>query len=271
MLNTEKRNPKTTHIDKMETCDILTVMNAENRLVNDAIDLVIPQICLAVDAIVHAFETGGRLFYIGAGTSGRLAVTDAAECPPTFGVDRALVTGIIAGGEKSMTQAAEAEEDRADMGAADLLAHHIHPNDVVVGLSAAGNAAYVAGALRCAKQNGCTTIGIFCNAGTLLDEISDIPICVDTGPEVITGSTRLKAGTAQKLVLNMLSTASMIKTGKVYENLMINLKPVNQKLKNRCIRIISEITGANSEACAHALDQTGGNVRQAIQWMKERG
>lgn len=265
MLNTEKRNPRTMHIDKMSTTEILKVMNEENRRVNDALDEAIDEIALAVDAIVNAFENGGRLFYIGAGTSGRLGVVDAAECPPTFGVEKGLVIGIIAGGEKCMTQASENEEDKAESGRADIAAYNIDKNDVVVGISAAGNAAYVNEALKYAKSVGSATVGICCNKGTLIDKTADISICLDTGAEVITGSTRLKAGTAQKLVLNMLSTASMIKTGKVYENLMINLKPVNEKLEKRCKSIISEITGADNETSGKALVEANGNIRGAIE------
>ena len=269
MLNTEKRNPASMHIDRMTTEEMLRVMQDENRNAVEAVNEVLPEIGKAVDAIVASFENGGRLFYIGAGTSGRLAVVDASECPPTFGVEPELVTAIIAGGVKCMTSASENEEDRGENGIADLKAKGVCGKDVVVGLSASGGAAYVVEALRYAESLGCVTVGVCCNRDTKLEKASQIAICPDTGPEVVTGSTRMKAGTAQKLILNMLSTAAMIKTGKVYENLMINLKPVNEKLERRCVRILQEITGADEAAAENALKQAEGNLRNAIAILKQ--
>lgn len=265
MLNTEKRNKKTTHIDKMGTSEMLAIINEENHNAVRAVEAELKHIAEAVDAIVISFENNGRLFYIGAGTSGRLAVADAAECPPTFGIEAELVTGIIAGGAESMVRASENAEDSEENGIRDILEHKINRGDVLVGISASGGAAYVVGAMKKAKEIGCTTVALTCNAGSPIDKLGDIKICTDTGAEVITGSTRMKAGTAQKLVLNMLSTCAMIKTGKVYENLMINLSPTNIKLKNRMIGIVTEILCCDCQTAERLLEKHSWNIRSVVE------
>ena len=271
MLNTEKRNPKTTHIDKMTTMEMIQVINEENYNAVKAVEDELENIALAIDAITDSLNQGGRLFYIGAGTSGRLAVVDAAECPPTYGVPKELVTGIIAGGTACMMNASENAEDNEENGIKDILSHGIKKGDVLVGISAAGGAAYVLGAMKTARSMGCVTVALTCNAGTPIDQFGDIKICTDTGAEVVTGSTRMKAGTAQKLVLNMLSTCAMIKTGKVYENLMINLAPTNLKLRNRVIGIVMEILACSSEEAVQLLDEHEWNIRRTVESYKERG
>ena len=264
MHATEMRNERTTHIDKMSTMEMLTVINDENRRSVEAVQATLPQIAKAVEAVAAAFEKGGRLFYVGAGTSGRIAVMDAAECPPTFGVDYGQVVAIIAGGQKTLVRAAENEEDNEEQGIADLLAHSITEKDVVMGISASGNAAYVTGALKKAKDLGCVTVSLSSNLPCRIADVADIAIFADTGAEVITGSTRMKAGNAQKFVLNMITTGAMIKTGKVYENLMINLRPTNEKLTRRVISIVREITGADEETAKKALDENGWNIRDTV-------
>ena len=211
-------------------------------------------IALAVDAIAASFANGGRLFFIGAGTSGRLGVLDASECPPTFGVDRSMVTGIIAGGRECMFAAGEGAEDRADNGAADVVAHGLSRGDVLVGVSVAGGAAYVVGAMQKAHELGAVTVALTCNPDTPIEKESDICICTDTGPEVITGSTRMKAGTAHKMVMNILTTCAMVKNGKVYENMMVNLRPMNIKLKDRMVRITADICHCTKEEAYAKLE-----------------
>jgi len=264
MLKTEMRNPKTTHIDKMSALEIASVMNEENAIAVQAVNAELPQIAKAIERIAQALQCGGRLFYVGAGTSGRLGIIDASECPPTFGVSRDTVIGIMAGGLPALVNASENREDDPEASVAELRQYGLNEKDVVVGISAAGGAAYVCNAIRYAKSLGCTTVGITSNKGTLLEQEAEIPISPDTGPEVITGSTRLKAGTAQKLILNMLSTGAMIQSGYVYENLMINLKPTNSKLKDRVIRIVSEITGENMESAQARLEANGWSIKEAI-------
>ena len=270
MQKTEERNPRTMNIDKMDTLAMLQVMNEENYNAVKAVEKVLPQVEQAVDAVSIAFKNGGRLFYIGAGTSGRLGVVDASECPPTFGVDPGMVVGIIAGGVKCLYSASENAEDKEECGIEDLAAYNIQKEDVVCGISVAGNAAYVLGALKHAASKGCITIGITSNDDSKLAMQADIAICPDTGAEVITGSTRLKAGTAQKLILNMISTCSMIKQGYVYENLMINLKPSNKKLTDRVIRIVCEITRVQREKAVQALEKSEWDIREAIEYIKSK-
>lgn len=270
MYTTESRNPNTTHIDKATTTEMIKMIQAENLYAVKAIDAAAEQIALAIDAITEKMEKGGRLIYMGAGTSGRLGVLDAAECPPTFGVDKGLVIGIIAGGAKCLTEAAEGEEDDGCAGIKALKDINIAPNDCVVGISAAGNAAFVADALGFAKSIGCLTIGLTSNVNSRLGSESDIPIAIQTGAEVITGSTRMKAGTVQKLVLNMLSTCVMIKTGKVYENLMINLCPTNIKLKKRVISIVCELCECDEEKAVKMLDENEWSIRKTVDAYKER-
>lgn len=264
MQKTEQRNPKTTHIDTMETIDMLKIINEENRRSVDAVEEALNSIAAAVDAVAAAFERGGRLLYVGAGTSGRIAVMDAAECPPTYGVDYNQVVAVIAGGSKTLVRAAENEEDNAEVARKDLLEKNLTAKDVVMGISASGNAAYVEGALKLAKELGCTTVSLSSNEECKIAAVADIVIFTDTGAEVVTGSTRMKAGNAQKFVLNMISTCAMIKTGKVYENLMINLRPTNIKLKQRMIRIVGDILNCSEETAEQLLEQNEWNIRKAV-------
>lgn len=257
LIKTEGRNPNTANIDKLSTLEMVTLINRENRRVEDAIDEVLPEIAEAVDIIAAAMERGGHLIYVGAGTSGRLGVVDASECPPTFGVDFELVRGIIAGGNGAMFKAVEGAEDSAEAGAAAIDADGITENDVVVGISASGRAPFVLGALRRAAEIGAVPIGLSCNPDSPMEALCRVSIAPFVGPEVISGSTRLKAGTAQKLVLNMLSTGAMIKTGKVRGNLMINVRPTNEKLVERATRIIMELAGVSRETAAAALEKYG--------------
>lgn len=270
MKKTKERNPRTMHIDKMSTVEMLKIISDENKNAVIAVDNELENIGKAVDAIAAAFDKGGRLFYVGAGTSGRLGVLDAAECPPTFGVSKDQVIGIIAGGEKCLTSASEGEEDNAVSGRDDLMAYNITEKDVVVGISASGGAAYIIAALTAANEMGAVTVSVTCNKGSEMESIADIAICTNTGAEVVTGSTRMKAGTAQKLVLNMLSTCAMIKTGKVYENLMINLRPVNIKLTQRMIRIVSDITGEDETFSKELLENNNWNIREAVENYKNK-
>ena len=265
MLKTEMRNPDTTNIDRMTTAQMLDIIQRENENAVLSVRNALGEIEIACDIIAEKLSQGGRLIYIGAGTSGRLGVLDATECPPTFGVPRDMVIGIIAGGEKCMFQAAEREEDNYESGIKDLKDKQLTKNDVVVGISASGNAQYVIGAINYANELGCETVGITSNENTLITKSAKISIITDTGAEVITGSTRMKAGTAQKIILNMLSTVAMIKLGNVYENMMINLRPTNEKLKNRMIRIVTEIIGVNEEEAKKLLEKSDWNIRTAVQ------
>ena len=263
-LLTEQANPASAGIDGRSTADILRIINEEDALVAAAVAAEIPQIAHAVDAIVEAIGKGGRVFYIGAGTSGRLGVLDAAECPPTFGVSRELFQGIIAGGEAALARATEASEDDPAGGARDLLARGFRKGDVLVGIAASGRTPYVLGAVEAARKLGSICIGISCTPLSELAQAVEIPITPLPGPEVIAGSTRMKAGTATKLVLNMLSTATMIRLGYVYGNRMVNVKPTNAKLRDRAIRIIADSAGVTADAAEKALDEAQGNVRAAI-------
>ncbi len=267
---TEMRNPDSMNMDKMGTADMARLVIRANydavRAVEDAADAI----AKAVDAIADAFENGGRLFYVGAGTSGRLGVLDAAECPPTFGVPYEQVQGIIAGGKERVFRAGENEEDKYEKGREAIYEHGITSKDVVVGISAAGNAAYVVGAIESAKALGAVTVGISSNPDTKILNVSDIQIFTDTGAEVLTGSTRLKAGTAQKIVLNTLTTCAMAKTGKVYENMMINLSPSNEKLKKRVIRIVTEILSCDDTEAIIRLEKNEWNIRKAVTADKEK-
>lgn len=262
-LKTEGRNQNTLHIDEMSTLDMVTVMNNENRVVEDAIATQLNEIAAAIDIIADALEKGGHLIYIGAGTSGRLGVVDASECPPTFGVDYDLVRGIMAGGEGAMFRAVEGAEDNEALGAHDIEADGVTKGDVVVGLSASGGAPYVLGALKKARELGATPLGITCNPDSRMHPLCEVTIAPYVGPEVITGSSRLKAGTAQKLVLNMLSTGAMVKTGKVVGNLMVNVRPTNVKLRDRCIRILMELGDCDRETAETLIDKHG-DIRKSL-------
>ena len=263
-LVSEDRNPRTMGIDLMSTPDILSVINAEDRLVPDAVAKTLPQVARAVDAIVAAFGKGGRLVYIGAGTSGRLGVLDASECPPTFGVEPGMVIGLIAGGPDALVRATEGAEDRAETGAADLRGIAVSDRDVVVGIAVSGRTPYVIGALNYAKALGATTVALTCNPDSAIARMADISIAPVVGAEVLTGSTRLKSGSAQKLVLNMLTTASMIRIGKTYENLMVDLNASNEKLVARAVRIVMQATNCAMQDAEDALERTGNDVKLAI-------
>lgn len=263
-LATESRNPNTMNIDLMPIREILQVMNDEDQTVPVAVRKELDHIEKAVKFAIESFKKGGRLIYIGAGTSGRLGILDASECPPTFGVDPQMVKGLIAGGEKAFTTAVEGAEDDECSGEDDLKQINLTAKDTVVGIAASGRTPYVVGALHYARKIGAKTVSISNNKNSQIGKIADVAIEVETGPEVITGSTRLKAGTAQKLVLNMISTASMIGIGKVYENLMVDVQPSNQKLVNRSHRIIMEATGVDFETATKYFALAKGNVKAAI-------
>lgn len=264
MLKTEMRNEKTTHLDQMTPLEICEVMNEENMNSVLAVEKALPQIALAVEAATKAIAGGGKMVYIGAGTSGRLGIIDASECPPTFGVDYETVMGIIAGGNQRVFRAGEGDEDRYENGVNDVK-DLLNPGDILVGISAAGGAAYVVGAIEEAKRIGCITVSVSSNSDTAIEKVADIAIVCDTGAEVLTGSTRLKAGNSQKFVLNMLSTGAMIGTGKVYENMMINLKPSNIKLRGRVIRITSAILKVDETKAEELLEKHGWNIRQTVE------
>lgn len=269
-LLTEQRNPASERIDALSTEEILEVMNQEDRKVADAVANRIPDIAMAVHVIAERLEHGGRLFYIGAGTSGRLGVLDASECVPTFNVSPDTVQGVIAGGEQALVHSSEAIEDDPDAGRDDLLARGFGSKDVLVGIAASGRTPYVLGAVEAAHQFGAVTVGISCTPDSELARAVKIPITVLTGPEILTGSTRLKAGTATKLVLNMLSMAVMIRLGYVYGNLMVNIQPTNHKLLDRAIRIIATAAGMDYALASELLEKAGGSVKTAIV-MAKRG
>ncbi len=262
-LKTEQINHNTKNIDKLSTLEMLKAINDEDKKVALAVESELPNIAKAVDMIAGALERGGHLIYIGAGTSGRLGVVDASECPPTYGVDPSLVRGIIAGGNGAMFRSSEGMEDREELGAQSLDSDGVTSADVVVAISASGGAPYCIGALKRAREIGASTVALSCNPSAVMNEFADISISPEVGPEVIQGSTRMKAGTAQKLVLNMLSTGAMVKTGKVYGNLMINVAPTNDKLRRRAIGIITEISGCPTETAAELLDSCG-SIRAAL-------
>ncbi len=243
-------------------------MNREDARVAVAVRRVLPQIARAVDAIVNALESGGRLIYVGAGTSGRLAVLDASECPPTFGTPPRMVQALIAGGERALRHAVEGAEDSAANGARDLRRAGVNRKDVVVGIAASGATPYVLGALQFARERGAKTICVTSNPGSALAKRAHFAIAVDTGPEVVSGSTRLKAGTAQKLVLNMLSTAAMVRIGRVYENWMVGVALTNKKLRRRGTRILEEAAGVSASAAAHALRRAGHDLPTALMMLK---
>jgi N-acetylmuramic acid 6-phosphate etherase len=263
-LVTEGQNPASEGIDALETEAVLRVINAEDRKVAGAVAAEIPNIAKAVDAVVAAFREGGRLFYIGAGTSGRLGVLDASECPPTFGVHPETVQGIIAGGDAALVRAAEQSEDDAEAGARDLRARGFQAKDVLAGIAASGRTPYVLGAVAAARAMGAITVGISCVPDSELSRAVEIAITPLTGPEVIAGSTRLKAGTATKLVLNMLTTASMIRLGHVYGNLMLNVQPRSGKLRDRALRIVERAAAVDRNRAADLMARAGGDVKTAI-------
>ncbi len=263
-MTTETRNPSTMELDQMTSLEIVTAMNREDALVPKAIENVLPQVAAVVDWAVASLRQGGRLFYMGAGTSGRLGVLDAAECPPTFGVSPDLVVGLIAGGDMAFLKAVEGAEDSFDLGRQDLIDHDLRPVDLVVGIAASGRTPYVLGGLAYAKEAGCHTVAISCNAGCDIGRAADLAVEVVVGPEVLTGSTRLKAGTAQKLILNMISTATMVGVGKVYQNLMVDVMQTNEKLHIRAENIVMAATGAERAEAKAAIAAADGSVKTAI-------
>jgi N-acetylmuramic acid 6-phosphate etherase len=263
-LNTEQRNPKSLSIDVMETEEIIALINQEDLLVPNAIAKVIPQISKVVDKITEAFNNGGRLIYVGAGTSGRLGILDASECPPTYGTSPDRVIGIIAGGSDAVNEAIEGAEDNVELGRQDLADIDLTNKDIVVGIAASGRTPYTAAALQYANEIGAVSVAVVCSKDSEMERISKYTIAPIVGPEVITGSTRMKAGTAQKLVLNMLSTASMVKTGKVYSNLMVDVQMTNEKLFKRAENIVKSATGASESEAQAALKDQNNNTKAAI-------
>ncbi|MDQ2787107.1 MAG: N-acetylmuramic acid 6-phosphate etherase [Chloroflexota bacterium] len=264
VLETEKRNPATTAIDRMSALEIARVMNAEDATVAAAVQRELPHIAHAIEGITARLRQGGRLVYMGAGTSGRLGVLDASECPPTFSTPPELVVGWIAGGPDALMRSIEGAEDSVEAGRADATRLGVTAADALVGIAASGRTPYVLGAVTYAKERGALTVGLACNAGTPLAQATDIMIAPVVGPEVIGGSTRLKAGTAQKMVLNMLSTGAMILLGKTYGNLMVDMQPTNDKLRQRAVAIVREVTGLPDQEAKTLLHASDGDVKTAI-------
>ena len=263
-LTTESRNENTMDIDKISTLEMVKVINNEDKKVAEAVEVELPKIAEAIDSITLRMYKGGRLIYIGAGTSGRLGILDASECPPTFGVSEEVVQGIIAGGTEAIFRAKEGAEDSKELAVKDLKGKNITENDIIVGLAASGRTPYVIGGLEYANKIGALTISVTCNANSQVSKTAKISIAPVVGAEVVTGSTRLKSGTAQKLVLNMLSTGAMIKLGKVYGNLMVDVKSTNEKLTQRAKLIVCEATGIDIEEATQVLNETDFDVKLAI-------
>ncbi|RRZ90942.1 N-acetylmuramic acid 6-phosphate etherase [Erwinia sp. 198] len=263
-LISETRNADTIDLDSLSTLEMVTKFNDQDATVAAAVRRTLPQVAQAVDAAAASLQEGGRLIYMGAGTSGRLGVLDASECPPTFGVPHGLVVGVIAGGPGALLKAVEGAEDDEQLGVSDLQALKLTPQDMVVGLAASGRTPYVIGALRFARQSGCRTAAISCNPDSPIAHEAAIAISPVVGPEALTGSTRLKSGTAQKLVLNMISTGAMVKIGKVYQNLMVDMQATNIKLVDRACRMVCQATGCEREEAERALRQTAYEVKTAI-------
>lgn len=263
-MMTETRNPDTMHLDEMSALEIVTAMNREDRKVPEGIEPVLPQIAAVVETVEAAFRNGGRLFYLGAGTSGRLGVLDASECPPTFGVEPGMVVGLIAGGDRALRFPIEGAEDSRELGRKDLEEHDLCARDVVVGIAASGRTPYVLGALEYARSIGCKTAAIACNKGSAVGQAADIAIEAQVGPEVLTGSTRLKAGTAQKMILNMITTGAMVRIGKAYQNLMVDVVQSNEKLETRAENIVMAATGVERSQARQTIDAAGGKVKLAI-------
>ncbi len=263
-LITEQRNPNSMQLDSLSAQELVALINREDQQVALEVEKCLPQIASAVEKIVAAFERGGRLVYVGAGTSGRLGVLDASECPPTYGVKPEMVVGLIAGGDHALRHPIEGAEDNVQQGQADLEEIDFSARDVLVGIAASGRTPYVLGALNYAKQLGATTVSIASNPKSKMAEVADIAIETVVGPEVLTGSSRMKSGTAQKLVLNMLTTASMVLIGKCYQNLMVDVQASNEKLKARALKIVMEATECDNETAANVLAKANGQVKLAI-------
>lgn len=263
-LSTESSNKKTSMLDEMSTKEIISVMNDEDFNVPRAINEQLSEIEMVVNDVVNSFKNGGRLFYVGAGTSGRLGILDAAECVPTFGTDPSMVQGVIAGGEKAITLAVEGAEDDGNLAKEDLKIRNLNKNDVVVGIAASGRTPYVIGAIDYANEIGASTASLACNKDSVIGKHAKNKIEIVVGPEILSGSTRLKSGTAQKLVLNMISTASMVLIGKTYGNLMVDVKPTNKKLIQRSVNIISEVTKVSESTALQYLKDSHMSVKDAI-------
>jgi N-acetylmuramic acid 6-phosphate etherase len=267
-LSTESRNQATENLDRMSALELVTAMNREDAIVPRAIESVLPEIARAVEAIARGLGEGGRLIYVGSGTSGRIGALDASECPPTFGIGPEMVQFLIAGGESALTKATEASEDSAELGRSDMASRHPGVNDVVVGLAASGCTPYTISAVECARSKGAVTVAIACNRGSALGAAADIRIEVEVGPEVLTGSSRLKAGTAQKLICNMLTTGAMAQMGYVYSNLMVNLHLTNKKLLERAIVILQTLAHVEREQARQLLESAGMNLPVALVMLK---
>ncbi|MBP2627275.1 MAG: murQ [Firmicutes bacterium] len=263
-LLTEARNPSTINIDHQSSLEIVELINQEDHRIATAIQKILPDIARTVDYIVAAIQSGGRLFYLGAGTSGRIGILDASECPPTYGTHPELVQGLIAGGEQAILRAVEGAEDSDTLATEDLQGKKLNSSDIVIGIAASGRTPYVIGGLRYARSIGCQTVSLTCTPDSEMDRVADLNLTVLTGPEVIMGSTRMKAGTAQKMVLNMLTTATMIGLGKVYSNLMVDVQATNLKLKERAKRIVTIATGVSHSQAEETLNAANGSSKLAI-------
>jgi N-acetylmuramic acid 6-phosphate etherase len=263
-MNNERRNPRSVDIDLLPTERILKIINAEDALVANAVAAAIPQIGRVVDSATESIQSGGRIIYVGTGTSGRLAAVDAVECPPTFSTPPEWVQAVMAGGSKAFTHAIEGSEDDREKAAVDLKPKKLTKNDLVIGIAASGGTPYTLAALEFAKSKGARTVALVCTENSPMSKIADLTICAAVGPEVITGSTRMKAGTAQKLVLNMISTATMIKLGMTYSNWMINVGMTNRKLSERGTHILQEILGVKADEAARLIDTSGSNLKLAV-------
>ena len=263
-MSTETRNQNTMNLDTMTPLEVVTVMNSEDAKVPEAIKPALPQIAQCVTWAIESIEAGGRIIYMGAGTSGRLGVLDAVECPPTFGVAPEVVVGLIAGGEKAFVKAVEGAEDSRELGHDDLVNIHLESRDIVIGIAASGRTPYVLGGLAYAKEAGCHTVAISCNPGSAIGQAAELAIEVVPGPECLTGSTRLKSGTCQKLILNMISTATMVGCGKAYQNLMVDVMQTNEKLVVRAQNIVMEATGCDRETAAEKIAIADGSAKTAI-------
>ena len=261
---TESRDPDTMNLDQMNPLEIITVMNNEDRKIADAIQPWLPKISKIVEWAIESLDNGGRIIYMGAGTSGRLGVLDAAECPPTFGVSPKIVEGMIAGGSSAFIKAVEGAEDNKELGKEDLVAHYLNKNDIVIGLAASGRTPYVIGGLDYAGSIGCHTAAISCNKDSAIGKAAEIAVDAVVGPEILTGSTRLKAGTAEKMILNMISTATMVGIGKTYENLMVDVMQTNEKLHARAENIVMTATGVSKETAKIKIKEAEGNCKTAI-------
>ena len=267
-LKTEKPNRASASLDELSALQIATLMNRQDAIVPPAVQRVLPQVAEAIDLIARQLARGGRLIYVGTGTSGRIGALDAVEVPPTFGVDTRMVQFVIAGGERALARATEASEDDSDMGRRDLAVKKLRRHDVVVGIAASGRTPYTLGALEHARKKGAETIAIVCNRGSAMARHAKVAIEVDVGPEVLTGSTRLKAGTAEKLVCNMLSTGAMARLGYIYGNLMVNVRPRNKKLLERCVSIVEHVAQVDRDVAIEALKSAGMSVPHALVMLK---